>query len=241
MVSSVFHAIIYNPLYNGLVYLVGILPGNDMGLAVIILTVIVRVVIYPLSRRAVQAQIDMKKIAPEIDALKEKHKNDREAQSRAIFALYKERDVHPFASFGLLLIQLPILFALYWIFARGGLPHIDTGLLYSFVSAPGAINMQFLGLFDMAGHSIILAALAALSQGLYTRLSLGSPKAHDTNIEASFSNDMARSFDMQARYVMPILIGVVGYSVVAAAPLYWCASNLFMIIQEYAAGRRFSD
>lgn len=240
MISAIFGAIIYNPLYNALVYLVGILPTHDVGVAVILLTIFVRVIIYPLSRRAVQAQIAMKKIAPEVDVLKEKYKNDREAQSRAIFALYKERDVHPFASFGLLLVQLPILFALYWIFARGGLPHIDPGLLYPFVHIPHMVNMEFLGLIDMSGHNIFLAVFAALSQGIYTRLSLGSPQARDANIEASFSADMARSFDMQARYVMPLIIGVVGFSVVAAAPLYWCASNLFMIGQEYLAGRRFN-
>jgi len=241
MISTVFHAVIYDPLYNVLVYLVGILPTHDVGIAVVAVTILVRVVIYPLSRRAVQAQIAMKKIAPEVDVLKEKYKNDREAQSRAIFALYKERDVHPFASVGLLFIQLPILFALYWIFARGGLPHIDSGLLYSFVAVPKGVNMEFLGIVDMAGHNIILAALAAISQGVYTRLSLGSPKVHDANIEASFSNDMARSFDTQARYVMPVLIGIVGFSVVAAAPLYWLTSNLFMIFQEYLAGRRFNS
>ncbi len=238
MFSALFHTLIYNPLYNGLVFLVGILPSHDVGLAVIALTIVVRVILYPLSRRAVDAQKKMKAIAPEIEELKKKYKTDREQQGRAIFALYAERGIHPFSGFLLVLVQLPILFALYFVFARGGLPQVDVARLYAFVSEPRAVNMEFVGLVDMAGRSMVLAVLAAATQFVYTRLSMGSPRAHD-NIEASFSSDMARSFDIQARYVLPAMVGVFAYFIAAAAPLYWITSNLFMIGQEYLAGRRF--
>lgn len=241
MISATFHALIYAPLYNGLVYLVGAVPNHDVGIAVVLLTIVVRIIIYPLSRRAVQAQADMKKVAPLIEKLKEKYKDNREEQSRKIFALYKEHDVHPFAGFLLVLVQFPILIGLYWVFSRGGLPIINTATLYSFVHVPVAINMEFLGLQNMAGHSIVLALLAAITQFLYTRLSLGPKKAHTIESESSLSGDMAKSLDTQARYVLPAIIGVIAYSVVAAAPLYWVTSNTFMILQEYLAGRRFRD
>jgi membrane protein insertase Oxa1/YidC/SpoIIIJ len=99
--------------------------------------------------------------------------------------------------------------------------------------------MVFLGLQNMAGHSIILAFLAALTQFGYTRLSMG-PRGVKTATEASFSDDMAKSLDVQARFVLPAIIGVVAYFAVAAAPLYWVTSNSFMILQEYLAGRRFT-
>ena len=238
MIGSIFTAIIYNPLYNGLVYLVGIIPTHDVGIAVILLTIVVRIIVYPLSRRAVQAQLDMKEAAPEIAKLREKYKNDKQGESKAIFALYKERDIHPFASFLLVLVQFPVLIGLYWVFARGGLPIIDVTRLYSFVHAPAAINMEFLGVLNMAGHSIVLGVLAAVTQFIYTRLSMG-PRGVKTATEASFSDDMAKSMDVQARYVLPAVIGVISFSVVAAAPLYWVTSNSFMILQEYVAGRRF--
>src|SRR3989344_1901002 len=136
MISAIFHALIYDPLYNGLVFLVGVMPSHDVGLAVIVLTIVVRVILFPLSRRAVETQLAMKKIAPDIEKLKEKYKDNREEQAKAIFALYKERGVHPFASIGLFLLQIPVLFALYWVFAFGGLPDIRPDLLYSFVSSP---------------------------------------------------------------------------------------------------------
>ena len=229
---------VYDPLYNGLIYLVGVIPTHDVGIAVIVLTIAVRIILFPLSRRAVESQIAMKKIAPEIEELKKKHKDSAE-QSKAIFALYKERDIHPFSSIGLLLLQLPILIGLYWVFAFGGLPSIDGSLLYSFVHTPDTINMEFLGALDMgAKHNIMLAILVALSQLVYSRLSMG-PRGTTTVGEATLSTDMAKSFDIQARYVFPLLFGVISYTVPAAAPLYWLTGNIFMIGQEYASGRRF--
>lgn len=238
MISAAFHAIVYDPLYNGLVFLVDAFPSHDVGLAVIALTIVVRVILYPLARRAVIAQEQMKKIAPLVEELKEKYKKDREQQGRAIFALYREHDIHPFASFGVILIQLPILFALYWVFAFGGLPEVNAQLLYSFVQQPPGVNMEFLGLIDMAGKSILLAVLAGITQIIYTRLSMGVRKKHAPP-GGSFSADMARSFDIQMRYVLPVVVGVIAYTVPAAAPLYWVTSNTFMIAQEYLAGRRF--
>jgi YidC/Oxa1 family membrane protein insertase len=239
-IATAFHAVIYNPLYNGLVFLVGIIPTHDMGIAVVILTIVVRIIIFPLSRRAVAAQLAMKKIAPEVEKLKVKYP-DKQEQSRAIFALYKERGVHPFASFGLVLVQFPILIALYWVFYRSGFPHVDPALLYSFVHPPAGINMEFLGVVDMGSRSVILAALAGITQFIYTRLAMGPREKvpEGSPVEASLSGDMAKSFDLQARYVLPAMIAIIGFSVAAAAPLYWATSNTFMIIQEYLAGRRF--
>ncbi len=240
MIGQFFHVVIYEPLYNGLVGLVDIIPGHDMGLAVIALTIIVRLILYPLSKRAVEAQLAMKALAPEIEAIKKQHANDREAQSKAIFALYKERNIHPFAGLGMVLLQLPVLIGLYWVFSHGGLPEVDLSILYPFVHAPESVQMDFLGLIPMSGHSIILAVTAALSQFAYTRLSMGKPATVDPSpVESSLSADLAKSFDTQARYVLPVFIGVISYTVAAAAPLYWTTSNLAMIVQEYLNGRRF--
>lgn len=238
MISAAFHALIYNPIYNGLVFFVDIIPNHDIGIAVIIVTILVRILLYPLSKRAIKAQMDMKKLTPEIEEIKKKYKDKPEEQGRAIFKLYRERDVHPFSGFLVLLIQLPILIGLYFVFARGGFPEVNGDILYSFVPMPGAIQMEFLGLIDMAGHSLILAILAAITQFTYTRLSMG-PRGQLTATEASFSADMARTFDLQARYVLPLMVGGFAYFIAAAAPLYWITSNLFMIGQELLSGRRF--
>src|ERR1041385_3288378 len=192
MISWLFHTLVYNPLYNGLVFLVDIVPSHDMGIAVILLTIVVRFILYPLSKRAVESQLHMKKIAPEVEELKKKYKDNSAEQNQAIFALYKERGVHPFASVGLLLLQLPILIGLYWVFSQGGLPSINAAILYPFVSVPETVNMHFLGIIDMAAkHNIFLALTAALTQALYTRLSMG-PRGSQSAGEATLSGDMAK-------------------------------------------------
>ncbi len=245
MIGAAFHSFIYLPIYNALVFFVDVVPNHDIGIAVIIVTIIVRIILYPLAKRAIHAQMAMKAIQPELEDIKKKYKDKPEEQGRAMFALYRERKVNPFSGLFLLLIQLPILLGLYWVFAKGGFPAVDGSLLYSFVALPENVNMHFLGIMDMAGKSVVLAVLVAITQAIYTRLSMGpkvSPAPSDASKpeEVSFSDEMAKSFDLQARYVLPVVIGFVSYFVAAAAPLYWVTSNLFMIGQELISGRRFS-
>ena len=101
--------------------------------------------------------------------------------------------------------------------------------------------MEFLSLIDMRERSIALAALAGLTQLAYARLSMGPRKPRVKSADPSFSGDMAHSFDLQARYVLPIIVAGIAYTLAAAVPLYWTASNLFMIGQELFMGRRFAD
>lgn len=239
MISSLFHILVYDPIYNALVYFVDIVPNHDVGISVIAVTILVRCILYPLSKRAIQTQLAMRRIAPEVEELKKKFKDKPEEQGRALWALYRERGVSPFAGIFLLLLQLPILLGLYFVFAHGGLPDINTEILYSFVPAPETVNMKFLGLIDMAGKSLILAVLAGVTQFIYTRLSMGPRGAH-VAAEASFSAEMARTLDLQARYVLPLMVAGIAYFIAAAAPLYWLTSNLFMIGQELLSGRRFN-
>ncbi len=237
--SDLFHTYIFTPLYNGLVYLVDILPGHDLGLAVIVLTICVRVILFPLAKRAIKTQIAMKEVAPEIEALKVKHKDDPQEQARATFELYRTRGIKPFSSFFLLLIQLPILFGLYAVFARSGLPSVDPGVLYAFVPSPESVSVHFLGLLDITERSIVLALLAGLTQVVYARLSMGPRKPRPEG--GTFSSDLAHNFELQARYMLPAMITVFAYIASSAVALYLVTSNLFMIGQEFWMGRRFTD
>lgn len=239
MIASLFHVGVYQPLYNALILLVDHMPLYDMGLAVIVLTLGVRVVLYPLSKKAIEAQRKIKEVAPEVEKIKAKYKDDKKAQSEAIFALYREREVKLSPGFILIVIQLPILLALYWIFASSGLPTVDASLLYTFVSPPPVIHTQFLGMIDLAGRSLLLALLVVVTQMTYTRLAMGPRTLHLKPKGASLGEDMAASFDLQARYVLPLFFGVFAYYVAAAAPLFWVTSNIAMIAQEYWSGRRF--
>ena len=117
---------------------------------------------------------------------------------------------------------------------------MDSSLLYSFVSAPESVDMKFLNIADMRERSIILAGLAGVTQLVYARLSMG-PRKPRVDKESTFSGDLAHSFDLQARYILPIIVAGIAYTVAAAVPLYWTASNAFMIVQELYMGRRFNE
>lgn len=230
MIASAFHVGIYLPLYNGLVFLIDKVPGHDVGIAVIVLTLVVKLVLFPLSLRVARTQEEQKKVAPFLEEIKKKHKGNKQGEAEATMALYKTHNIHPFSGILLLLVQLPILFGLYFVFARGGLPTINPGLLFHFVEAPTFVNMEFLNLINIAAHhSIILAILAGASQFVYAQLSAPPPIGE----KGSFQADMAKSMNIQIRYVLPVIIAIISYSLAAAVPLYWFTSNLFMIAQEY--------
>lgn len=228
-----FTAFIYNPLYNALVFLVSVVPWHDVGLAVIALTIVVKFILFPLDKRAKIMQAKIREITPEIDTIKKEYENDKHAQTLALLALYKTHNIRPFASIAGLFVQIPIIFGLYYVFWKGGLPAIHADVLYSFLSAPNSadVNMHFLGIFDMAGRSFLLAGLAGITQYIQGMLSLPPPpKRGDT---PSLKDDLAHSFHLQMRYVMPVIVGVVAYTISAAVALYWIVNNLFSIAQEW--------
>src|ERR1700733_11944916 len=160
MFGYLYNTIIFAPLYNGLILLIKAIPGVDAGVAVILFTIIVRLILFPISKKAIIAQVKMRELQPELDRLKVDYKDDRQKQSIKMMEMYKEKGIHPFSSILLLFIQLPIIYALYGVFIRSGLPVINYTLLYHFISPP-TIKIYFLGLVDVTKPSILLSLGAA--------------------------------------------------------------------------------
>jgi YidC/Oxa1 family membrane protein insertase len=232
-----FHATIYQPLYNGLVFLMDIIPGADAGLAVIALTILVKLVLFPLSKRSIETQFAMKRYQGELDALKKQYGKDREAHAKAMIAFYREKKINPFSGFLLLLIQLPVIISLYYVFWKSGLPEINEVLRYAFIPSP-EVNMHFLGLIDIAGKSFILAALAGITQFFQVRFAL-PPPAPGTR-DGSFQGELMHGMHFQMRYIMPLFAAVAAYTISGAVALYWTTSNLFAIGQELYVRRRLN-
>lgn len=236
MFGLIWHTFFLDPVYNGLVFFIDAVPGGDVGLAIVLITIVVKVILLPLSLKAARTQFMMREIDPKLQEIKKKFKDKREEQARAMMELYKEAGVNPFSSILLLFIQIPIIIALYLSVSRGGgipLPDINTDLLYSFVPVPETTSMIFLGIVDVAAKSLPLAALAGITQFIQSRLSLPKMKPRDKDVEPNFKDDFARSMQLQMRYMMPILIFVVAYTISAAIALYFVISNLIMIGQEF--------
>lgn len=232
MISTFFKAVFYQPLYNGLIYLMDILPFFDAGVIVILFTIIVKLIMFPLSIKATKAQIEMKDIEKDLKKIKEQYP-DKQIQTQKTIELYKEKNINPFAGFFVLLLQLPIIIALYQIFLKSGLPVINLELLYSFVSAPLSINMSFLGLIDIAGKSIVLAVIAGIST--YFQIAYATPpvdKNTDPNSKPTMQEDVMKMMQTQMKYGFPVLVTFISWSVSAAVSIYWITSNIFTIGQE---------
>lgn len=234
---ALWNSFVYEPLYNVLIFLVDILPGHSVGGAIILLTVIVRLVLYPLTGKSIRAQRAMKELEPEVKRLREKHKDDRQQLSLKTMELYRERGVSPFSGCLPIFIQIPIILGLYWVFFKG-LAVVNVEILYGFVSAPVTLDMHFL-FFDLAAKSIVLAALAGITQYYQTHLSLGKQTpAPSTGEKPTFQEDFARSMQLQMRYILPVMIGVIAYTTSAAVALYWATSNILSIAQELQMRRQ---
>jgi YidC/Oxa1 family membrane protein insertase len=197
---------------------------------------LVKLVLFPLSLKAARTQRLMKELEGPIKEVRERYKDDREKQGKELLELYRSKGVNPLSGFVTLLVQLPVILGLYWVFLKGGLPTVNMDLLYSFVPAPQDIHMVFLGLVDMGGKSHTLALLAGITQFLQVHYAM--PKPAPRSDKASFQEDFARSLHVQMKYVIPVVITFVAYVASAAVALYWITSNIFAIGQELYVRRQ---
>lgn len=233
MIADIFNLVLYQPLYNGLVFLVSVIPFADVGIAVVVLTLLVKTLLFPVSHKSVKAQSAMRRIEPEMRELKEKHKKNKEEQGRKMMELYRRHGINPFSGCLLFLIQVPIIIALYWVFWRGLENGLDATVLYSFVAEPEHFNMKFLGIIDMSGKSVVLAAFAGVSQYFQMKLSMPKfPQKPRDGKQLSMKEEFQRNFSFQMRYGLPVFVFFIGYTISAAVALYWATANAFSIAHE---------
>ena len=235
IITAVYHELFYRPLLNGLVLLTGAVPAHDMGLAVIILTIAVKFLIFPFQHRAIVTQRKMRALEPELRSIKERFKKDSQEQARKTMELYRAHGINPLSGFVILIVQIPVFIALYKIFMGGA--NFDLSSLYSFVSVPADINLRFLGLVDMTRASAWLAALAGVSQFFQMKLSV-PPVKKPAGGEKSFKDDLARSMSVQARYVMPAFVFFIAMKFSSAMALYWTTMNVFAIVHESVVAKK---
>ncbi len=222
--TAFFRIIISDPLFNLLVVLYKHVTFEDLGVAIIFLTIIIRVVFYPLFYKAFKNQALMQKVQPELKKIQVEHKGNREQQAAAMMKLWQEHKINPFSSFILIFAQLIILIPLYRIFLNGFSPAALTHL-YSFVSPPLHLNNTFLGLINLLKPNMIIVGLAVVAQYIQGRLSLPKPSSNS----AGAPNKMGR----QMLIVGPLLTLLILPSLSAAIGLYWVTSTLFSIFQQY--------
>lgn len=224
--STIWNTIIYNPIYNALIYIAQHITGQDVGLAVIVLTIIIRLVLFPLSKKSIVGQYKMRALDPKLQSIKDKGLS-KEEESKATFALYKEENINPFSGCLYLFIQLPILFALYFSFSHG----VDQPThLYHFLNTNNLKN-TFLGIIDITKPFFPLALLAGITQAIQAFLA-PQPSAPSRKGDSNMQNQFAQTLALQTRYVLPVLIIIIASRLASAVALYWSVANLFSILQE---------
>lgn len=223
---NIFDLVLYKPLFNFLVLLYNYIPGHDFGLAVIILTLIIRLVLYPSSLKSIRTQKALNEIQPKIQEIQKKHKDDKEKQVKETMALYKQAKINPVGGLLSAFIQLPLLIALYRVFWRGFQPEELTNL-YGFIANNGPINTMFLGLIDLSKPNVILAVLAGILQFVQTKSMLSKNKGASDK-----ASGFAKTMQKQMVYFFPVLTVIILLRLPSALGLYWVIGSLFLIAEQ---------
>jgi YidC/Oxa1 family membrane protein insertase len=223
--AYLYNQIFTRPILNLLVFFYQTIAGHDLGVAIILATILIRVLLFPFFHKGAKQQILMQRIQPKVKKIQELHKDDRNKQGEALMELYKEHGINPFSSFLLLLIQLPILITFNFVirsFAAGQLAG-----LYHFISSPGAVSTLFLGSVDLSKPNIYILVLVAVAQFAQARLAIYRDPSNTA------APTQAEKIARQMMYVGPILTLAVFFNFPAAVALYWFTTSIFSAVQQY--------
>lgn len=225
-----YHIILKYPILNLLVYFYNTIAFHNLGLAIILATIFLRLLLYPFFHNGAKQQVLMQRIQPHVKKIQEQHKDNREKQAAALMELYKEHGVNPFSTIFLLIIQLVLLIPLYRIILYT-IPIGNFAGLYPFVSAPGAINSMFLGFINLQAKNIWMVLVAAAAQFFQARLAIWR------NPNNSAAPSQAEKMARQMAFITPVITIVIFYAFPAAVALYWITSSLFSIFQQVIVNR----
>ncbi len=223
-----FTTILYQPIFNLFVGLYDIIP--DVGIVILVITILIKLVLYPLTKKSIVAQKSLSELQPKMEELKKKYKDDQQQMAQETMKLYKEHKVNPFGSCLPLLIQIPIFLALFYVF-RDGLSGNELRLLYPFVPNPGEINPVTLGLFNLREASPVLAVLAGAAQFWQTKMMMRKP-APKVAGEAGKDENMMAMMNKQMLYIMPVMTVIIGLQFPGGLALYWFLSTLLTALQQ---------
>ncbi len=240
MIGELFNTVLFQPLLNALVFIYQYIP--NLGVAIIILTVIIKMLLYLPSRSSIRAQKRLQDTQPQLKAIQEKYKDNREELGRQLMKFYKENKVNPFSSCLPLLIQLPILIALYQVFLAVSKTDTTTFLLAADqlqhlygplrdIFSTRAIDPHFLGIFDLSQKgNYLLAILAGAAQYWQSKMLMAKKPPR---VPGAKDESMMAGMNKQMMYFMPIITIFFAFQFPAGLALYWLVSTLFSVAQQY--------
>lgn len=231
LITSTFTTLIFQPLYNLLVMAYIVIP--DIGVAIIMLTVGIRFLLMPLTKKSIESQKKMQEVQPELKKIQAKYKHDKQLQGQKVMQFYKDKKVNPAGGCLPMIVQLIFLIALYRVFMLGLDSTGTSDLIYSFVKDPGQLNPIAFGFFDLSKPNLILAGITAVAQYFQGKMMLAKKETEDKGKEKKDEPDFGTMMQQQMVYMGPILTIVIGIKFAAGLILYWLITTVFMIIQQW--------
>ena len=228
--SYLFNTFLYQPIINILVLLYNTLAFGDLGVAIILLTVIVRLCLAPMYHKMLHQQALTQRMRPEMLKIQEEHKSDKEKQTLLIMELYKKHKINPFYTFLVLLIQLPVLWALFRAFTNG-LNGKLAEVIYPFIGNPGTFNPIAFGALNLNERSILLIALTAVAQFVQTKLA--SPTAKDPKMPMPSGKVMGVMLALFSVFIL--------WNLPSAVAVYWLTTTLFSMGQQFVCNKSMGN
>lgn len=231
LLSQIYNEILFRPLFNLLVGVADLLPGHNLGLAILVVTVLVRLILLPFSlhqaRHAAHQQKKMTDLKTELKKINERFQHDAAARSQATLELYRRAGLNPAAGCLPLLIQLPVLIALYRVFLSGVGP-ATAHYLYSFISLPTNLSPVFFSI-DLTIPNLLLAILAGLTQFFQMRTMQPTPSQPGADEKSA---QMMATMQRNMAFIFPVMTVFITLRLPAALALYWVATTLFALGQQ---------
>lgn len=226
-----FHTLFYEPVYNLVAIVLSFVPLHDIGTAIVIVTLIVKALLLPINISALRTQYLMKKVEPEMKEIKELQKKDPQEAAKKMVEMYRREKINPFSSIFGIILQIPIFFALYFVFSKGLVS--DTSSLYSFVTFPENLHTIAFGIFDVTEKNVVVALFAGLSSYMLAKRQTQTMTTSSQNKgEDSFQDHLMKSMKIQLLYVIPVIVAASGMVLPSALALYWLVSNLVSYGQD---------
>lgn len=262
MIANIFTTVIIQPIFNLLVLIYALIPGHNFGLAIIIFTIIVRLLMWPLVKKQIRQAKAMRVLQPELKKIKSAAKGDKQKESAMTMELYKERGVNPFASLGIVIVQLPIIIGLYSSVRRIVTnPHQIVTFSYSFIqhlswikTLAGNIHRFDDSLFGwvnlgnkaFSAHgtywpAIIIVAASAAAQFYQARQLMPQNKEARSlrailkeagDGKSADQSEVNAAVGRGTQYLIPGFVFIFGLSFPAALPLYWFVSSGVAYLQQ---------
>lgn len=244
-----FRTFISAPFLNFLVFVASMTPGHNLGIAIIVLTLSVKILLFFPTQHALEGQKKMQMLQPKIEALKTKYKGDHKKIHEETMKLWREHNINPFQSVLPMLIQFPVLIGLFYVIRDASDFALSRHLLYGmYDSLSWQFGTSFLGLDLLRPNILVMPILLVVMQFLQMKLSFSIQKRkkkkqdvidvseHDKEkfIAAASAQDMQQKMML---YGLPLMIGFFAFKFPAAVSLYWGVSTIFGIGQQLVVNK----